>query len=111
MLLLALVASEPINMLTLAGAPLGAGVPPGWKVRVVRGQNAPETEVRIDGEGAVLRVHGAGRAAWFYREIAPAFAESMGTLRWNVRQWGTGRLLTPELRLRQAARYSGGRGR
>ena len=85
MLLLALAVSEPISILNLASAPLGAGVPPGWKVRAVRGQGAPEIEVRNDGEGAVLRVNGAGRAAWFYREIAPALAESMGTLRWTWR--------------------------
>ncbi len=85
MLLLVLVVSEPISILNLVGAPLGAGVPSGWKVRAVRGQKAPETEVRSDGEGAVLRVHGAGRAAWFYREVAPALAESMGTLRWTWR--------------------------
>ena len=85
MLLLALVVSEPISILNLAGAPLGAGVPPGWKVRAVRGQHAPEIEVRNDGDGAVLRVHGAGRAAWFYRELSPELAESKGTLRWTWR--------------------------
>ena len=60
---IALALSAPVDILDLAGARLGAGVPPGWKVRAVRGQQAPEIEVRNDGEGAVLRIHGAGRAA------------------------------------------------
>ena len=82
---IALALSAPMDILDLAGARLGAGVPPGWKVRAVRGQRAPEIEVRNDGEGAVLRIHGAGRAAWFYRELAPERVEAAGALQWSWR--------------------------
>ncbi|HEV2018817.1 MAG TPA: DUF3047 domain-containing protein [Gemmatimonadaceae bacterium] len=85
MLLIVLAVSERMDILDLTGARLGAGVPPGWKVRAVRGQRAPEIEVRNDGDGPVLRVHGAGRAAWFYRELSPELAESGGALRWSWR--------------------------
>ncbi len=85
MLSVALMVSEPLLILDLNGARLGAGVPAGWKVRAVRGQSAPAIEVRNDGDGPVLRVHGAGRAAWFYRELSPELAESDGALRWSWR--------------------------
>lgn len=85
MLLLVLLVSEPLVILDLNGARTGAGVPSGWKVRAVRGQSAPNIEVRNDGEGPVLRIHGAGRAAWFYRELSPEVAETDGMLRWSWR--------------------------
>lgn len=82
---LVLLASQPLVILDLSGARLGTGVPSGWKVRAVRGQRAPSIEVRNDGEGPVLRIHGAGRAAWFYRELSPEVAEADGSLRWSWR--------------------------
>ena len=85
MSVIALALSAPVDILDLTGARLGVGIPPGWKVRSVRGQRAPDVEVRDDGEGAVLRIHGAGRAAWFYRELAPELAESGGALLWSWR--------------------------
>jgi len=84
-LLTILVVSSPADLLEIAGARRGAGVPDGWKVRTVRGQRAPDIEVRNDGEGQVLRVHGSGRAAWFYRELAPRIEEANGRLRWSWR--------------------------
>ena len=74
--LVALALLAPTDLLDLAGAPLGAGVPPGWTVRAVRGQKAPDAEVRRDADERVFRIHGAGRAAWFYHELsAPAEAD------------------------------------
>ncbi len=85
LVLLAGLLAEPLAILSLANAPLRAGVPPGWKVRNIRGQTAPEIEIRNDGEGPVLRIRGAGRAAWFYRELPTQLAESPGSLAWSWR--------------------------
>ena len=85
LVLLAGLFAEPLAILSLANAPLRAGIPAGWKVRNVRGQTAPDIEVRNDGEGPVLRIHGAGRAAWFYRELPTEMAESPGSLAWSWR--------------------------
>lgn len=75
----------PTDLLHLAQARVGPGVPEGWKVRAVRGQRAPDIEVSNDGDGPILRIQGAGRAAWFYRELSPRLAESDGRLRWAWR--------------------------
>ncbi len=85
LLLLAGILVEPVAILSLADAPLRAGLPPGWKVRNIRGQAAPDIEVRNDGDGPVLRIHGAGRAAWFYRELPAQLTESSGSLDWSWR--------------------------
>ena len=54
-------------------------------MRSVRGQRAPDTEVRNDGDGALLRIHGAGRAAWFFRELRQPLVETSGALHWSWR--------------------------
>ncbi len=82
---LAVVIAEPMVILSLTNAPLRPGVPPGWKTRNIRGQTAPEIEVRNDGQGPVLRIHGTARAAWFYRELPAQLAESSGSLDWSWR--------------------------
>ncbi len=83
--LLAGLLAEPLVILSLANASLRTGVPSGWKVRNIRGQAAPEVEIRNDGEGPVLRVQGTGRAAWFYRELPTPLDESPGSLAWSWR--------------------------
>ncbi|MGI9040503.1 MAG: DUF3047 domain-containing protein [Gemmatimonadales bacterium] len=80
-----LLRGEPLAILDLTDAPLGAGLPPGWMVRAVRGQVAPETEIRNDGDGPVIRISGAERAAWFFREFASPIAETPGRVRWSWR--------------------------
>ena len=77
--------AEPVVILDLVNARSGAGLPAGWKVRTVRGQRAPDIEVRDDGEGPLLRLSGTGRAAWFYRELSAARPETHGTLQWSWR--------------------------
>lgn len=81
----ALAIAEPVVILDLVNARSGAGLPAGWKVRTMRGQRAPDIEVRDDGEGLLLRLSGTGRAAWFYRELAAEIPEARGTLRWSWR--------------------------
>jgi hypothetical protein len=73
------------DLLGLRGVAAGPGVPPGWKIRLVRGQSAPMTEVLQEDATSVLRLSGAGRAAWFYRELSPELAESSGSLDWSWR--------------------------
>lgn len=83
--LVALAVHPSIDLLGLAGAPVGPGAPPGWNVRLVRGQRAPSIEVAGNGEGPLLRLHGAGQAAWFYRELAQPLPDSGGVLKWSWR--------------------------
>lgn len=85
MLLLLSLASEPVRILDVDRAPRQAGVPAGWQVRAVRGQAAPMIEVADDGEGPVVRLRSAGRAAWFYRELSPELVEPDGALAWSWR--------------------------
>lgn len=82
---IALALLAPVDLLDLSGVRLGPGVPPGWQVRPVRGQQLPETEVARDGDWSVLRIRGAGRAAWFYRQLDKELAESAGALQWSWR--------------------------
>ncbi len=84
-LLLAGLLTHPLDLLSLANAPRRAGPPPGWNVRNIRGQHAPEIEILNDGEGSVLRIQGAGRAAWFYNELPTQLNESPGSLSWSWR--------------------------
>ena len=51
------------DLLGLGAAPAGSGLPPDWKVRLVRGQAAPTTEVVREDGASVFRMSGAGRAA------------------------------------------------
>ncbi|MEO5590380.1 MAG: DUF3047 domain-containing protein [Gemmatimonadaceae bacterium] len=78
-------AAVPLSILSLADAPLRAGLPPDWQVRKVRGQSAPDIEVRNDGNGPLLRIQGAGRAAWFYHELESPLKETRGSLHWSWR--------------------------
>ena len=79
------VAALPLDILRLADSPIGPGMPIGWQVRAVRGQAAPDAEIRREDDGPVFRVSGAGRAAWFYHELSPQISEAPGTLHWSWR--------------------------
>jgi len=85
LVLLAGFLAGPLAILSLANAPLRVGLPPGWKVQNIRGQAAPDIEIRNDGQGPILRIQGAGRAAWFYRELPAPLAEAPGALSWSWR--------------------------
>ncbi len=83
--LLGALIGAPLDILRLHETPIGPGIPVGWKVRAVRGQTAPDAEIRGEDAGPVFRVSGAGRAAWFYRELAPQVSEAAGALHWSWR--------------------------
>lgn len=85
LLLLVVAQAVSLDILRLHEGALGAGMPPEWKLRSVRGQDAPRTEMRSDDSGRVFRVSGAGRAAWFYRELSPRVPEAPGSLHWTWR--------------------------
>ena len=75
----------PIAVLDLAGVRPGPGIPPHWRIREVRGQSAPDADVLVDGPLRRFRLRGAGRAAWFYRELDDELAEAPGMLHWSWR--------------------------
>ncbi len=74
-----------LDLLALGDALAGAGIPPGWTVRPVREQSAPVADIRREGDQSIFRLSGAGRAAWFYRELSPDLAESTARLHWSWR--------------------------
>ena len=75
----------PLDLLGLGRSARGDSVPTGWKVRAVRGQRAPDAVITDDGgTQPALRLSGAGRAAWFYRELSPPLAPA-GHLQWSWR--------------------------
>ena len=57
---------------------------PGWKSRAVSGFERPGFVIARDGAGPVVRISGAGKAAWFYRPIEDPIRED-GQLRWSWR--------------------------
>jgi hypothetical protein len=73
------------DLLMVNQAELGPGRPPGWQVRPVKGKDAPELEIRDDGVDRVLRISGAGEAAWFYRDLRNQELPDDRTLRWSWR--------------------------
>ncbi|MGH2628221.1 MAG: DUF3047 domain-containing protein [Anaerolineales bacterium] len=75
----------PRDLLRLGCGSVGVGIPPGWRIRPVHGQVAPEAEIRGDEEDLALRLTGAGRAAWFYREVKIRSSEAGGILHWSWR--------------------------
>ena len=81
----AILLSAPFAILDLDGASPGPGIPPHWRTRAVRGQLAPDTDLSIDEGSRRFRLQGAGRAAWFYRDLDTELPESPGTLRWSWR--------------------------
>ena len=79
------VLGAPLDLLGIDRSARGDGVPAGWKVRAVRGQRAPDAVIAGSGDtGSVLRLSGAGRAAWFYRELSQPLSP-VGHLRWSWR--------------------------
>ncbi len=75
----------PIDLLELDRAALGSGSLDGWELRPVKGADAPRFEIRMAGGERVLRVTGAGDAAWFHRRVSPRIEEGPGMLRWSWR--------------------------
>lgn len=84
LLWLALLLAPPLDLLGTDGIAAGAGLPPGWRVRAVRGHPAPSYSIdEVDG-ARVLRIRGAGAAAFAFRKLEePLLAH--GTLRWSWR--------------------------
>jgi len=84
-LVLAFALQLPTDLLGLGGSTSGVGMPGEWNVRPVSGMQAPTATIRSDSGRGVVRLEGTARAAWFYREVAPAIPESRGSLMWSWR--------------------------
>lgn len=77
--------AEDRDLLGLRKVSVGPGVPDGWKVRPVRGHPMPDAEIRCVGNRLSLRLNGAGRAGWFYRETLIESSEADRRLHWSWR--------------------------
>lgn len=77
--------APPLDILRLDRPPRAPGIPAGWTIREVRGQRPPDASIRLAGGEAAFAIAGAGRAAWFYRELDEPLPESAGVLEWTWR--------------------------
>jgi Protein of unknown function (DUF3047) len=72
------------DLLTLSAAP-NATLPSGWATRAVRGQQLPMSRI-VDTSGIrFMRVSGAGKAGWFFHQLATPLRATGGHLRWTWR--------------------------
>lgn len=71
-------------MLDLDHANPGPGIPPGWQIRPVRGRKSPAVEIVERGSERMIRLEGAGRAAWLHRDLRGSTAPG-DSLRWSWR--------------------------
>ncbi len=61
------------------------GLPAGWRVRAVRGFEAPSSQIVDSGGQRFLRIGGTKRAAWFVNELRMPLSAGTGTLHWTWR--------------------------
>ncbi len=73
-----------LDLLGIGLLALGIGLPPGWKARSVRGVERPAFEIAKDGADPIVRIHGTGQAAWFYRPVKEPLAQDH-RLHWSWR--------------------------
>lgn len=78
-------AFSPGDLLRLDQAGIGSGPPPGWQVRPVKGRAAPDVEVRKEEADRVVRLSGAGQAAFFYRDLRREMVPEGSELHWSWR--------------------------
>ncbi len=72
------------DLIRLDGAPLGEGLPAGWKVRRVSGSPSPLFSVREQDGRRMVRVEGMA-AAWAHRQLGSPIHPGEGILRWSWR--------------------------
>jgi Protein of unknown function (DUF3047) len=78
--------AEPeIDFLALTTAHHDAELPTGWSTRAVRGQRLPMSRIADSSGVRYMRLSGAGRAGWFYREVAAPIRLAPGRLLWTWR--------------------------
>lgn len=80
-----LLTSSGDDLIRLREAPLGDGLPAGWKVRPVPGFPPPRYSVREEAGEPVLHIEGKDAAAWAYRVLESPINPGPGTLRWSWR--------------------------
>ncbi len=81
----AFLTASATDLIRLDEAPVGEGLPAGWKIRPVPGVPPPRYSVREEAGHQVLRVEGMGAAAWAYRVLDSPIAAGTGILRWSWR--------------------------
>ena len=79
-------APQQVDLLALPHEPIGAWMAESWKVRAVRGKQAPQATVLAADGAPFLRIAGQSRAAFFVHELpSPVPAEgSRLTISWRV---------------------------
>jgi Protein of unknown function (DUF3047) len=77
-------AQPAVDLLRLNAQQVGRALPHGWKVRPVRGHQAPASIIVDSGGLFFLRIAGTARAAWFVHEL-PAPLPITGRLSWRWR--------------------------
>ena len=80
-----LLTSSATDLIRLREAPVGEGLPAGWKIRPVSGVPPPRYSVREEAGQSVLHVEGTGAAAWAYRVLDSPISAGTGILRWSWR--------------------------
>lgn len=87
----AVVALAPTDLLALRAARTGAALPASWVVRPVRGQRAPMSLIMDSAGEGFVRLSGTGTAGWFVHRPATPLAASATTavqplaFSWRVR--------------------------
>ncbi len=77
--------SSSCDLLDLSASSVGKPLPRAWRVRAVRGEQAPSLAV-VDSAGArFLRVSGVARAAWYVRELDTPWRGAGTQLSWAWR--------------------------
>jgi hypothetical protein len=80
-----LLVAEP-SLLDLARPATRQGLPAGWQLRAVGGHRAPTFRIADDStDGLRLTVRGRDQAAWVWRELPEAVADSAVILEWSWR--------------------------
>ena len=75
----------PEELLPFAQRGPSDALPRGWAVRAVRGHSAPRTRIVDSGGTRFLRLSGAGRAAFFARQLDAPLNPERGNLHWTWR--------------------------
>lgn len=75
----------PVDLLGLKETSPGARLPAGWEIQPVKNVAPPLISVHASDSAPVLRIEGAGTAAWLHRSFRLEAGSGGGRLRWSWR--------------------------
>lgn len=75
----------PVDLLGLKETSPGARLPAGWEIQPVKNVPPPLVAVHATDSARVLRIEGAGTAAWLHRSLVAGAGPAGGRLRWSWR--------------------------